>query len=223
MIIEPGFLDHWKTQALIKATDDPASPLMLIRLWEYCQQRKTSRFRKLSDQALSAICRWNGPENQLRRILTDTGWILTDNEVLIVHDWESSNRLLVSAWKNGNKGGRPRVTDRKPTGNRAVNRQVTDPSIYLSSLSVPVQNRFKEWITVRKAMGKAPKNWDKMFSEQVKWLGQFNEEGQLESISASIRGNWQGLFAPKLDKPTKQLTPEESSDGYWVKPTWKTK
>jgi hypothetical protein len=83
---------------------------------------------------------------------------------------------------------------------------VTSPSSssYISVLKDSVQSRFKEWIAVRKAMGKKPKDWDKMFSEQVEWLKDFNEADQLEILSASIRNNWQGLHPPKRDKKTDQ-------------------
>ncbi len=66
-----------------------------------------------------------------------------------------------------------------------------------STLSKVVKDKFEEWMTVRRGMGKKPKSWDKMFSEQSKWLKQFPESIQIEILSASIRNNWQGLFEPK--------------------------
>ena len=63
-----------------------------------------------------------------------------------------------------------------------------------------VRGRFEEWMKVRRSMGKAPKDWDKMFSEQIKWISQFSVSDQLEIISASIRNNWQGLFEPKQSR-----------------------
>ncbi len=66
-----------------------------------------------------------------------------------------------------------------------------------STLSKSVKDKFSEWMIVRRGMGKKPKSWDKMFSEQSKWLKQFSEPIQIEILSASIRNNWQGLFEPK--------------------------
>ncbi len=66
-----------------------------------------------------------------------------------------------------------------------------------STLSKGVKDKFEEWMAVRRGMGKAPKSWDKMFSEQVKWLSKFGIPIQIEILSASIRNNWQGLFEPK--------------------------
>jgi hypothetical protein len=114
MIVEPDFLDHWKTRQLVEVTADPASPLLVLRLWAHCQHRKTSRFPGLTDAALSAICRWKQKPEQLRAILIETGFITYENGSIVVHDWEVTNRILVSAWTNGRFGGRPRK--KKPTG-----------------------------------------------------------------------------------------------------------
>jgi len=72
-------------------------------------------------------------------------------------------------------------------------------------LSKTVATRFEEWMEVRRGMGKKPRNWEKMFSEQIRWLSKYSESIQIEILSASIRNNWQGLFEPKNSngqKPT---------------------
>ncbi len=115
--------------------------------------------------------------------------------------------------------GKPSVTPR----NASVTQANDLPSIsaYLSVLkSERVRERFKEWIPIRKAMGKKPKDWDKMFSEQCKFLSQFTEADQIESISASIRNNWQGLFPPNKNgqrpQPKTGRDPDElMSDKLW--------
>jgi hypothetical protein len=66
-----------------------------------------------------------------------------------------------------------------------------------SVLKEGVRGRFTEWMEFRKAMGHKPKSWPKMFEEQAKWLADFTEAEQLEILSASMRNNWRGLFAPK--------------------------
>jgi hypothetical protein len=87
-------------------------------------------------------------------------------------------------------------------------------SAYLSVLKEGVRGRFLEWIPVRKAQGKKPKDWDAMFSEQVRWLQQFSESDQLEILSASIRNNWQGLHLPEKQKQSnaKQQRPSRQSE-----------
>ncbi len=130
MIVEPGFLDHWKTRCLIQRLNDPAAPLIILRLWGHCQSRKTWVFENLPDFALCTICGFSGKPETLLPLLIELRFIDTTKKGFIVHDWELANRMLVSAWTNGVKGGRPTVlkTDSKPTGYQSANRSGTDPS-----------------------------------------------------------------------------------------------
>lgn len=214
MIVEPDFLDHWKTRLLIELTENPAAPLMVLRLWAHCQQRKKWKFDGLEYSHLRCICHTDMDGSELERALIESKFVEKNGEVLVIHDWDKSNRMLISAWKNGAKGGRPTLTGRKPTGNQSHNRQLTRPSnlSYLSSLSDPVQKRFKDWIEVRRGIGKAPKDWDKMFSEQVLWLGQFQPAEQIEILSSSIRNNYQGLFESKGRNGSIQNQPKEGEE-----------
>jgi hypothetical protein len=202
MIVEPDFFDHWKTKLLLDDTQIPESPLWVLKLWAHCQRRKKWKFENLEPHAWRAICGAQIDGADVREYLITAGFVEQKGEMFIVHDWEVSNRYLISAWKNGNKGGRPLITDRKPTANHSANRQTTIPSslsnlLCLSNLKEGVRGRFKEWVEVRAAQGKAPKDWEKMFGEQVNWLNKYPESLQLEILSASIRNNWQGLHEPK--------------------------
>lgn len=121
MIVEPDFPDHWKTQLLIQLTSSAAAPIMVIRLWAHCQQRKAWEFADMSDAALAAVCRWQGEPAQLRKHLADAGFIEkgTPAGIVIVHEWDEVNATLVRNWKNGPKGGRP-ITQLEPSGNPTV-------------------------------------------------------------------------------------------------------
>jgi len=135
VIVEPDFFHHWKTRELIRLLKDDCAPLYVLRLWAHCQSRKMWKFA-LSDGALGSICGYphSNPEN-LRKALSECSFIDQNGAKLFtVHDWDKSNRYLVSAWKNGSKGGRSQITDRIPTGNRSVSRPLTGPS-NLSNLS----------------------------------------------------------------------------------------
>src|SRR4030095_4753934 len=223
MIVEIDFLDHWKTQALIKATNDPASPLLILRLWFHCQSRKTSRFPNLPDRALASICRWTGKPESLLPILLECGFVIMDGTTLVVHDWDETNRILVSAWLNGQKGGRPRKkrNDKKPTGKPTGNRSGTDPSPLstlsnLSSLKEGVRGRFEEWVKFRKARGPNLKDWTTVFNSPLKKLLTFSEQRQLEILDYSITNGYQGLVwdkgAKKNDEqPQRRKTPEEEA------------
>lgn len=201
MIVEPDFLHHWKTIRLVTLTGDNAAPLMVLRLWAHCQTRKAWKF-VLKDEALAAICGWQKPASELRGILLECGFIDSDPKLLIVHDWNKSNRYLISAWRNGVKGGRPTITDRIPTGNQPANPRQTGPS-YLSSLSYPSDSDdefkalFEKWVDFRVGLGKKPRDWGALFQEQLTWLAGKPKTQRTEIISQSIRNGWQGLFEPK--------------------------
>jgi hypothetical protein len=88
-----------------------------------------------------------------------------------------------------------------------------------ASASSSVRTKFLEWVSVRKAMGKAPKDWNKMFECQLKWLAKFPDSLQIEILDQSIRNNWQGLFEPKKVGEIRQKqgrNPDElMSDRLW--------
>lgn len=117
MIVEPDFLDHWKTQLLRDKLGGDAAVIVLLRLWGHCQQRKAWVFQFTADK-LKAICRWTGDAAVLLSSLVDSGWLeAQDGGNYAVHQWEIVNASLVSAWENGSKGGRPNgKTHRKPVG-----------------------------------------------------------------------------------------------------------
>lgn len=113
MIIEPDFPDHWKTQMLIQLSEDPSSPLWVIRLWAHCQQRKTHEFTNLSPEALKAVCRFVGQASKLESLLRTCGFIRRCDEKLIVHQWNEYNASLLANWDNGKLGGRPKSEPKK--------------------------------------------------------------------------------------------------------------
>jgi hypothetical protein len=118
MIIDPDFLDHWKTRTLVGALGgDELAPLYLLRLWAHCQVRKTHRFQRLSSEALAAICRFKGDAGQLWLAIQTSGFGRVKDEVFIVHDWDKHNKSLISSWRNGRFGGRKRKPTGIPTGN----------------------------------------------------------------------------------------------------------
>lgn len=65
-----------------------------------------------------------------------------------------------------------------------------------SPLKGEVGLKFEEWKKFRKTL-KRVKDWDSMFSAQIKFLLEFDERTQLEILNQSIRNGWQGLFEPK--------------------------
>lgn len=202
MIVEPGFLDHWKTRRLVELTGDNTAPLIVLRLWAHCHKAKMWRFRNLTNEKLAGICGWKGEEAELQTTLIKCGFLNIQGPFLVVHEWEKYNRKLISCWKNGAKGGRYCKTQPEPNGNpiEPTPTHANPPNhiisnLNLSSLTVPVRTKFEKWVQVRTVHHKV-KNWELMFNEQIEMLGTYAEADQLEILSASIRGGWQGLFPP---------------------------
>jgi hypothetical protein len=112
MIIEPDFLDHWKTRLLMRLLDTDAAPNYVIRLWSHCQTRKTNIFPEWSPVILSSVCRWPGDADLFWSAMLQTFCRVEDGH-LVAHQWDEVNAGLIASWSNGGKGGRPK----KPTGN----------------------------------------------------------------------------------------------------------
>lgn len=216
MIVRADFLDHWKTNALIKATQNPAAPLILLRLWAHCQHRKTGRFKQLSDIALASICRWEGDPGWLKTLLVDCGFLEQHNDGFIVHDWEPTNAQLINSWKNGSKGGRPKkpigstgLTQAKPKPNPREPSPLSNLSNLSSVLKEGVRGRFDEWMKYRRGLGGNVKDWTTLFRKQIEWLPQFSEQDQLLILDQSMRNGWRGLFEPKANNGQVKTRPKE--------------
>jgi hypothetical protein len=128
MIVDPNFLDHWKTLQFAELLDDPAAPLFILRLWAHCQNRRQWQFDNLSPQALKALCRFPGHANRLESSLTASGFVRRDGSLLIVCNWDDYNASLIAAWTNGKKGGRP-MKAQEPDDNRLETHGIPKPSM----------------------------------------------------------------------------------------------
>jgi hypothetical protein len=124
MIVDPDFLDHWRTRMLVDALGgDEMAPLYVMRLWAHCQRRKDDTF-KMPTAGLKAQCRCPSDAAAFELAMTDAGFIERDGDTIHVLGWADKNASLLAAWENGNRGGRPKKnpdeTHGKPTGNPAV-------------------------------------------------------------------------------------------------------
>lgn len=137
MIVDPDFLDHWKTQMLCNELGDPCAALCLIRLWAHCQNRKSDTFENLTAEALRAICRWSGDANKFEGELVRAGFVYRDGTTITVHGWSERNKELVAKWKNGKLGGRPKSTNTNLQQTETESRLTyAEPTGNLNSISV---------------------------------------------------------------------------------------
>ncbi len=130
MIVDPDFLDHWRTRMLVDALDDEMAPMYVMRLWAHCQSRKADR-HAMPAAGLKAQCRFKGDAEAFERALSEAGFVQREGDSIHVLGWAEQNASLLAAWENGNKGGRPkkepsqnpRVSDAEPTDNPAKTQQ----------------------------------------------------------------------------------------------------
>lgn len=128
MIVEPDFLDHWKTRLLTRLLGTESAPLYVLRLWSHCQTRKSWRFEGWTPDVLASVCRWEGDAVLFWNSMLAT-YCNQDGSTLVAHDWDESNSSLIANWNNGQKGGRPKnnppethgLTQQKPMGYALVN------------------------------------------------------------------------------------------------------
>ena len=177
MIIEPDFLDHWKTRLLMRLLETDSAPNYVIRLWSHCQTRKTNTFPEWSPVILSSVCRWPGDADLFWSAMLQT-FCRVEDGYLIAHQWDEVNASLIAAWSNGGKGGRPK----KPMGNPRVN---PEPNQVNPQLTHGVTDREDREEKTEKTL--APK------SPRVRFQKPTVEELTAEAIKI-------GLPLPEVDK-----------------------
>lgn len=106
MIIDPDFLDHWRTLMLIDTLKNEMAPFYIIRIWSHCQQRKAWSF-ELPAAGLKALCHAKEAADDVEKALIEAGFITRNENYIEIPKWADKNASLIAAWKNGDKGGRP--------------------------------------------------------------------------------------------------------------------
>jgi len=151
MIVEPDFLEHWKTQMLIQTLNDPCAPLYLIRLWAHCQQRRNHEFcgadRSVLARMLAAIVRFpittpDDPDRLLQAMI-DCRFVDVESRGETVvgwpHNWDIANAKLVANWTNGGRGGRPKKHNPRKTHNKPKKNPTETHAKPKSELGEPIR------------------------------------------------------------------------------------
>lgn len=117
MILDPDFLDHWKTRMLVDLLGgDQCAPMYVLRLWGHCQSRRAIEF-EIPPVALKAICHAPHDANALEQALSQAGFLERQGNTVRVPKWAEHNPKLVANWRNGGNGGRPSKAKEEPTEN----------------------------------------------------------------------------------------------------------
>lgn len=117
MIVDPDFLDHWKTRMLADLLGSEMAPLYVLRLWSHCQSRRTDRLTDCTPAQLKAICRYNGDAQRFSDAMHACRWVEHDGSDVVARGWWDANASMVANWRNGRLGGRPKGSRKKPTEN----------------------------------------------------------------------------------------------------------
>jgi hypothetical protein len=112
VIVDPDFLDHWRTGMVVDALQDHCAPIYILRLWAHCQERKADTF-VMPARGLKAQCKFPGDADRFETALIEAGFLKRDGDTLTVVGWAKKNSSLFAAWDNGLKGGRPRKEPRQ--------------------------------------------------------------------------------------------------------------
>lgn len=107
MIVDPDFLDHWKTRLLVdELGGDELAPLYVLRIWAHCQQRHKADAFVIHAAGLRALCRCASVSaERLEAALILAGFIVREGDEIRAVDWAARNVKLIVAWKNGKAGG----------------------------------------------------------------------------------------------------------------------
>ena len=169
MIVDPDFFDHWRTRMVADMLQDQLAPVYIMRLWAHCQNRKGDVF-EIPAAGLKALCQFPGAAQELEDALIAAEYIARDGLTVTVTGWAEKNAALLAAWENGNKGGRPKKSQKQTAGQPTENPSEThglpmaNPSL-TQTKPIRVDKRREEEKTEEAPSAKSPagsalpKNW----------------------------------------------------------------
>ena len=110
MKLDPGFINHWKTELLMERLGSDAV-VAILRLWGNAQIRRQFDGLELNPRRLAMETKWKGDAGALFDTLTDPDapWLDLDPDgTYSIHGFGHHQKQVVALWENGNKGGRPK-------------------------------------------------------------------------------------------------------------------
>lgn len=109
MKLDPGFVNHWKTERLVDQLG-AEGVVAVLRLWGNAQIRREFSGLQLNPKRLAMELKWRGDEERLFAVLTDPDAPWLDAEPdggFTIHGFAEHQHQVVKLWENGKKGGRP--------------------------------------------------------------------------------------------------------------------
>lgn len=191
MIVDPDFLDHWRTGMVADAINDPMAAIYILRLWGHCQDRKSDTF-VMPTAGLKAQCKCPAPAEVFERALIEAGFLKRDGDTITVIGWAEKNASLLAAWENGSKGGRPKKnppeTHGKPMGNPAEThgQPIANPG------ETDKSREDKSTSSLRSEVGRAsrlPQDWT-LPGDWAEWCRSERPELDPTAVANSFRDYW---------------------------------
>lgn len=91
------FLDHLKTVKLKRRLGSDAV-LCLVRLWFYtAQNRPDGVLTGMDDEDIEIAAKWEGEQGALFKSLIDIGWLVVQDGLSHIHDWEEHQPWVCEA------------------------------------------------------------------------------------------------------------------------------
>ena len=120
MKIDPGFLNHWKTEMLIERAGAEAV-LAVLRLWGNAQIQREYQHLALNPKRLAMQTKWTGDPEILWAALTDpdSPWLDAEQDgTYSIHGYADHQHQLVRLWDIGKSGGRPKKVSPTPSSKK---------------------------------------------------------------------------------------------------------
>lgn len=139
--------------------------------------------------------------NEAIKLLIDIDYISKGENTLKVLKWNTKQSDYCSRIKRRGPNSVRTVSEQcSPRGEESrVDKKKEEVQIKVPdkfSQNKEFLEKWHSWMEVRRAK-KGCKNFPKLFQEQINWLADFSVPDAIESLSQSIRNDWQGLFEPK--------------------------
>lgn len=110
MKIDPGFINHWKTERLI-AELGAEGVVAVLRLWGNAQIKRQWKGLELTPRRLALETKWKTNEEHLFSVLTDPDapWLdLADDGTYSIHGFEEHQKQVIHLWTSASKAGKPK-------------------------------------------------------------------------------------------------------------------
>ncbi|MEO5915330.1 MAG: hypothetical protein ABIS50_13940 [Luteolibacter sp.] len=198
MKIDPGFLNHWKTERLLDQLGS-AGVVAVLRLWGSAQIRRKFSGLDFTPKRLAMETKWKGDPDELFAVLTDRDapWLDADPDgTFTIHGFDEHQRQVVRLWSlnpEGRGSSKPSPSSSpssypisEPNGNHMVPMGLAEESDLDGYEAIPTGNKPRLLDLERKVQG-LRKEWRLPFiyTEQQALLGSarcldaLSEEGWL--------------------------------------------